>query len=69
MQILWEEALGVPDPGIRLPMTYRLKGGGGGKRPSVSELSLGLDPDDESNVEELSKLESLHLPDLDDFFF
>ena len=36
---------------------------------SVSELSSELDPDDESEVDELSELESLHFPDLDDFFF
>ena len=27
--MLWEEALGVPGPGVRLPMTCRLRGGGG----------------------------------------
>ena len=33
---------------------------------SVSELPSELDPDDESEVNELSELESLHLPDLDE---
>ena len=28
-----------------------------------------VEPDDESEVDELSELESLNLPDLDDFFF
>ena len=36
---------------------------------SVSELSSELDPHDESEVDELSELESLHFPDLDHFFF
>ena len=36
---------------------------------SVSELSSELDRDDKFDVEELSELESLHFPDLDDFFF
>ena len=30
MQVLWEEALGVPGPGVRLQMTCKLRGGGGG---------------------------------------
>ena len=30
MQVLWEEALGVPGPGVRLQMTCGLGGGGGG---------------------------------------
>ena len=44
MQVLWEEALGVPSPGVRLQMTCRLKGGGGEIRNAeAARLQNGLE--------------------------
>ena len=42
MQVLWEEALDVPGPGVRLPMTCRLGGGGGSEMRKRRDCEMAL---------------------------